>query len=285
MCLLLTSMDGLSTDYMPIDCLSNRQEEADTLMILHGLNADAEENEDMDIIVRSPDTDVFLLLISFCNKFKHPLYFDTGHSNKRRMMHIQTLCEKYAKDIPDTILAYHALTGCDSTSAFLQKGKIRPLKLLLKTAEFVLAFTELGKHEIVSENVFHQIEVFVCHMYGGKPHERSVNKIRYDRARQKYCPQGKSPLSCLQGLDISLLPPCQQALRKHTMQANYQAMIWRQAYIAFPDIPHPSGHGWTLRSDDVLSIDWCTDPVPQQLVDILYTRTEVETGDSTYSAG
>ena len=61
MCFLLTSLDGYSTDSMPIDSLSNKHEEADTMIILHSMNADAEENEDMVIIVRSPDTDGFSL--------------------------------------------------------------------------------------------------------------------------------------------------------------------------------------------------------------------------------
>ena len=117
-------------------------------------------------------------------------------------------------------------------------------------------------------------------MYGVKPNDRSVDKIRYDRARQKYRPNGKSPLSCVKGLDISLLPPCQQALRKHILHANYQALIWRKADIAYPDIPHPSGHDWNL-SEDILSIDWCEVPVPQQLVDILYVSTTEEEGEST----
>ena len=88
--------------------------------------------------------------------------------------------------------------------------------------------------------------------------------------------KGQNPLSSLHGLDISLLPPCQQALKKHIMRANYQAMIWRQAYIAHPDIPHPSCHGWTMSANGVLCIDWCKDLVPQQLVDILhdYERTD-----------
>ena len=280
MCVVLTSLDGESTDSRPVDCLYSSQEEADTLIILHSLNADAEENENMDIIVRSPDTDVFLLLISVCQKFKHPLYFDTGVSNKRRMIHIQTLCDKMAKDIPEIILSFHAFTGSDSTSAFLQKGKVRPLTKLIKHPELVLGFSELGKHDIVPEHVLLKIEEFVCPMYGGKPNDRSVDKIRYDRARQKYRPNGKSLLSCVKGLDISLLPPCQQALRKHILRANYQALIWRKADIAYPDIPHPSGHGWNL-SEDILSIDWCEVPVPQQLVDILYVSTTEEEGEST----
>ena len=132
---------------------------------------------------------------------------------------------------------------------FLQKGKVRPLTKLMKHPELVLAFSELGKHDIVPEHVLLKIEEFVCQMYGVKPNDRSVDKIRYDRARQKYRPNGKSPLSCVKGLDISLLPHCQQALRKHILRANYQALIWRKADIAYPDIPHPSGHGWNLSED------------------------------------
>ena len=64
------------------------------------------------------------------------------------------------------------------------------------------------------------------------------------------------------------------------MRANYQTMIWQQAHITHPHIPHPSGHGWTMSSDEVLVIDWCDDPVPLQLVDILHTRTEEETNTS-----
>ena len=48
--------------------------------------------------------------------------------------------------------------------------------------------------------------------------------------------------------------------------------------MACPDIPHPSEHGWTL-SEDILSIDWCEDPVPQHVVDILYVSTTEEEGE------
>ena len=81
--------------------LSSSQEEADTLLIVQGLHASKEgENEDLNIIVRSPDTDVFLLLVAFSPKFNHPLYFDIGSANKRRIIHINTLWELH-KDIQD----------------------------------------------------------------------------------------------------------------------------------------------------------------------------------------
>ena len=122
-CFFLTSVDGKVTDSRPMINLSSSQEEADTFIILHSIFASKEaKNEELDIIVRSPYTDVFLLLIAFCHKFKHPLYFDTGSANKRRMIHINILCQMH-KDIQDNILGLHAFTGCDVNNAFIQKGK------------------------------------------------------------------------------------------------------------------------------------------------------------------
>ena len=94
-CFLLSSEDGITTDATPLPNLASSQEEADTLIILHSLNADQKAaNEDASIVIHSPDTDVFILLLAFCQKFCHPLYFDTGVGNKRRIIHIQSLCEK-----------------------------------------------------------------------------------------------------------------------------------------------------------------------------------------------
>ena len=68
---MLTSPDGNVTDSRPVTNLSTSQEEADTIIILHSLYADTEaEKEDLDIIVRSSDMDVFILLLSYCHKFK-----------------------------------------------------------------------------------------------------------------------------------------------------------------------------------------------------------------------
>ena len=78
-------------------------------------------------------------------------------------------------------------------------------------------------------------------------------------------------LSSIHGLDISLLlPPCEQVLKMHSLRANYQATIWRQADIAQPEISEPFCHGWTKSDNGILSINLCTDLFSQQLVDILY---------------
>ncbi|GFR82592.1 hypothetical protein ElyMa_002366700 [Elysia marginata] len=55
----------------------------------------------------------------------------------------------------------------------------------------------------------------------------------------------------------------------HTLRANYQALIWKQADKIQPKISNPEFHCWKINDDGVLSIEWCKDLVPQQLADIL----------------
>ena len=255
-CFLLSSEDGITTDATPLPNLASSQEEADTLVVIHSLNADQKAaNEDASIVINSPDTDVFILLLAFCHKFCYPLYFDTGVGNKRRIIHIQSLCEKIHRNILDSLLGLHTFTGCDVNSAFVQKGKIKPLNVLLKKQEFTTAFKELGQSSEVSENVLDMLERFVCCLFYGKPSYTSTNKLRYDLVQQKYLVKGQRPLSSNAGLDISLLPPCREALKNHTLIANYQAMIWKQADIAQPEIPDPVGNGWKQDTNGILSIE------------------------------
>ena len=127
--------------------------------------------------VHQNDTDVFLLLITFCQKYTHPLHFDTGTRNKRKMINIQTLCQKIDKDAQDAILRLHAFTSCDVNNVFVQKVKSKPLNILMKDLE-----NEPGSYT-------------------------STNKQRHHIVRQKYTVRGKGVLSCIEGLDISLLSP------------------------------------------------------------------------------
>lgn len=108
-------------------------------------------------------------------------------------------------------------------------------------------------HSEVSEDLFKGIQTFVCHLYGQVGRE-DVNLSRYNLFRL-----GK------QSDDV--LPPTQDALKKHALRANYQAAIWRRSLEQLQDLPNPVGHGWKLAEDGTLSIDWCDlPPAPERVL-------------------
>ena len=79
------------------------------------------------VLIRSPDTDVFLLLLAFFDHFDGPVYMDTGSGDHCRIIGIEGIRKNIGEDLRKALLGLHAFTGSDTTSAFMRKGKIRPL--------------------------------------------------------------------------------------------------------------------------------------------------------------
>ena len=273
----LTSPDGLTTSCHMVPEMASSQEEADTEIILHCLHVAASQSSS-DITIRSPDTDVFILLLHFCNKVESRIYFDTGMGNSCRILDIKILTEIYGSEMCNALIALHAFSGCDMTSAFVRKGKIKPYNTLCKHQEFP-AFNALGNTEVVSDETHAEIEWFVCCLYG-KPNCSDVNKLQYDIARQKFQSGSSNVISSYDVMDLSLLPPCRATLKMHVLRVNYQVLIWKSAPEQHPNIKDPDSHGWALDESGTLEYDWCGDHfIPQELVEILSQKGPIEEED------
>ena len=61
---------------------NHNQEEEDTLILLHALSLDKREK----VVVESPDTDVFLLMISMHHLLPSNISFKTGKGDKTRLL-------------------------------------------------------------------------------------------------------------------------------------------------------------------------------------------------------
>jgi len=258
-CTCLTSEDGLTVKATSVLELVSNQEEADTRIVLHCLYASQRLASSSGIIVRSPDTDVFVLLLYYSSQIPQPLFFDTGCGNQRRQLDIHKCA----------LPAFHAFTGCDSTSAFVRKGKRGPFKLLSNTPSATTAFNTIGTVcDHIDETTVKQLESFVCAMYG-KPAGCDVNQVRYETFKSRFEVNSCKMLTVQNGVDISLLPPCRTSLKKHCQRANYQSYIWKHAHVAQVEMSSPSGCGWKIDNSGKLVIDWIEDPLPQNLADIM----------------
>ena len=142
-----------SEGYPRIDMLESNQEKADTRLLLHVENV---SQDCPNIVINSPDTDVFMLALSKCLSIDVHLYFLTGVKYKRRITDIEAVADKTYQSIDlescersmllDTLAGYHCFTGCDNISAFAGKGKIKPFVLMCKRLDHIKAFSKLGKY-------------------------------------------------------------------------------------------------------------------------------------------
>ena len=165
-----------------------------------------------------------------------------------RLINMSQLAEKYYQDHITALLALHAFTGADCTSAFKGKGKVRPIKLLCRNSKFINIFAKIGKKWILDdENVIKGIEEFTCRLYGFGPRVQQVNEAREIKAKHI----SGSSLDLQPGVTFDLVnfPPCQRVLIQHLKRVNYQVCIWRRAHEQYPEIPSPQEFGFHINSD------------------------------------
>ncbi|KAK3746863.1 hypothetical protein QZH41_000037 [Actinostola sp. cb2023] len=127
---LLVTTDGES----PLQHMLSDHEEADTRMLLHAQDC---KHDHRRIVVQSPDTDVAVLCVYAYHLIaSEELWFRTGVKDKLRFIPVHRLAEKLGNDLSIMLPAFHALTGCDTTSGLFQIGKRKAWKALLKNMHF-----------------------------------------------------------------------------------------------------------------------------------------------------
>ena len=245
--------------------LNSAQEEVDTRLLLHARHAGL--NGISNIIIHSPDIDVYIFSIAHLEDIGSRLYLKTGVGNKARIVCINDIVQKLALKVRDVdasihdhcnaILGVYCFTGCDTISAMVGKGKLKALKILSEKKLFVDAFNKLGQCWELDNELAADLEKFVCRLYGHKL--SSVNELRY----KMYCSKNGK-------IESEMLPPCQNALKQHMLRANYQSAVWRRALESNPIYPSIEDHGWKMTTTKRIEIQWMTcRPAPVEVLDLL----------------
>ena len=182
--------------------LCSNQEESDTRFILYVAYAKLLVFE--SVVVRSPDIDVFFILLYHSNYIDITIYLDTGTGKKRILINVSEMAKELGVVWCMVLLAIYVFTGEDCVSAFKGKGKVTPLKKLMKNPKFHDAFGKLGDEWTVPDDIINKLEMFVCLMYGyGR--ETSANTVRAKMLEKMV--GDDDGLTSKSKVDLSRLPP------------------------------------------------------------------------------
>lgn len=118
--------------------LMSNQEETDTRVILY-INY-AVRMGYQSAVVRTPDTDIFLILLHYASSIPINIYLDTGTGKSRRIVNVTELANTMGSEYCTSVLGLYVFTGEDVTSAFKGKGKIGPLKKLQSNPKYLETF-------------------------------------------------------------------------------------------------------------------------------------------------
>ena len=145
------SKDGVDVIY---DLYSN-QEETDSRVVFHAMYAASKGYINM--------SELKLLIVtyfgySFIMHQRLTRSCSTILGMVIKSINISSLSNHYSRNMCNALLGLHALTGCDTVSAFKGKGKVRPMKLLLKSPDFCDVLNKLGEQWEVTEELVENIE-------------------------------------------------------------------------------------------------------------------------------
>lgn len=118
--------------------LASDQEETDTRVVLYLKYAATLGYK--SAVVRTPDTDIFLILLHHAPSIDLTIYLDTGTGKQRQIVNVSELAESKGAEYCTMTLGLYVFTGEDVTSAFKGKGKVGPMKKLQSNPKFQAAF-------------------------------------------------------------------------------------------------------------------------------------------------
>lgn len=121
-----------------INALQSDQEETDSRVVLY-LHY-AVKLGFKSAVVRTPDTDIFFILLHHADTINLIIYLDTGTGRLRQLVNVTELATSLGQPYCSTLLGYYVFSGEDCTSAFKGKGKVAPLKRLQRNPKFQKAF-------------------------------------------------------------------------------------------------------------------------------------------------
>ena len=162
---------------------------------------------------------MFVLFLHNVFSIANSVLFCTGVGNKGWLIDLKAVACDLGEGKCRALLGFHRFTGCDTTSAFVQKGKLKPLKLLHKQVSG-------SKYpDLSSEEILKCLESFTCLMYSGRL--SNINLMRYAKFQDRLTfRHGDQLLSSDSGVDMRLVPPRCDALIMHIKRTNYQAYIF-----------------------------------------------------------
>ncbi|KAJ8248142.1 hypothetical protein GJAV_G00238790 [Gymnothorax javanicus] len=179
----------LKVEVTEIHALCSNQEETDSRVVLYLHHA--VKLGFKPAIVRTPDTDIFVILLHHAHTISLTVYIDIGTGKHRQLINVTELATSLGQPYCSTLLAF--MSSLERTAPVLLRAKA----------------SQLGEEWKVKPEVQEQLEGFTCLMYG-QSRLKSVNLAR-TKILKKMVGEDET-LSCKSRVDFACLPPCQNAL-------------------------------------------------------------------------
>ena len=178
------------------------------------------------IVLQSPDTDVLPVSVAhFSDVNCAEFWFKTGVKDRLRYVPVHKVSQELGEKMWHALLAFHPITGCDSTRALAGIGKKKGWQVLLRSEQHQDSLGLLGSQPNLSDDIASKCEAFIRDLYpSSRITARSVDELRY-------------LVFCQKMQKKKLLPPTSAAYTRVSPAICQQLVAWIDSGgMEFPEI-------------------------------------------------
>lgn len=186
-----------------------------------------------------------------------------------RYIPVHTIVENLGNDKSKALSLFHSLSGCDTTSSTLGRGKKTFWETWSIFPELTKCLLNLLDDPSKIDIEFPVIEKFFVLLYDRSSKIETVSTIitfvvKMRLLQKKLQVNDARRILYKNSLSLELIPPTQAALYQHVKRSVLQgAFIWGRSLEQIQDIPDPTMFGWTLVEDEFQPF-WTTLPESSQ---------------------
>jgi len=180
------------------------------------------------------------------------VWLKAGSAANRKYIPIHTIVERldFDNEKMESITAFHAITGSDTTSYLYGHGKKTCWKVYQEHFRLLQGLGQGELDDVTAKNA----ELFIGKLYNVS------NIITVNKAREILFVKSSAP---------ETLPPTGDALSFHIQRAHYQTAVWRQANEQYPDLPEPETMGWRMEGASLVPTLMSLPPVPDLCMELI----------------
>ena len=187
---------------------------------------DASAFED-NVVIVGEDIDLLVILSQLAPTVENIYFLKPGKGKTCEKMYTANSLS-YPK-LQNLIALMHAFTGCDTTSAFYNQGKMKIIKTLLSNSELVDKVEVFNTANAAKNDIISVRNYMIMALYGAKKNCHSLNEYRYNCFKK--CTFKNS-------FKLENLPPTESATAQHSLRVYYQVQQRLRQKV------HPVEWGW-----------------------------------------
>jgi hypothetical protein len=230
-------------------------EDADTLIINTAISISSTFDS---VIVVGEDVDLLVLLTALSTRSNIYLLKPGKGKTLQQIYSTQSIIDKTAAD---NILFLHAFSGCDTTSALFNQGKMKCVNVLLKNPHLKELVQVFKNQDANPEIIAEAGERFLLTLYGYS----GVKSISLNNYRH----QCFTKLAYKNKFNFALLPPTEAAARQHSFRTYHQVQQWCGVE------KNAEQWGWKKSKNGLIPVTTLQPPAPETLLKLISCKCKI----------